>query len=106
VLGVRALLRESLDLALDAVPPHIVPEDVRRYLEGLPGVVRVHDLHIWPLSTTHVALTAHLVMPDAHDASFLQRVARDLHDRFEIEHATIQVEPNDVDCHLVPDEIV
>lgn len=106
VLGVRTLLRESLDLALDAVPPHIVPEDVRRYLEALPGVVRVHDLHIWPLSTTHVALTAHLVMPDPHDASFLQRVARDLHDKFEIEHATIQVEPNDVDCQLVPDEIV
>ncbi len=106
VLGVRTLLRESLDLALDAVPPHIVPEDVRRYLEALPGVARVHDLHIWPLSTTHVAHTAHLVMPEPHDPSFLQRVARDLHDKFEIEHATIQVEPNDIDCQLLPDEIV
>jgi cobalt-zinc-cadmium efflux system protein len=106
VLGVRTLLRESLDLALDAVPPHIVPEEVRRYLEALPGVARVHDLHIWPMSTTHIALTAHLVMPGTHDDAFLQRVARDLHDKFEIEHATLQVEGTEACCHLEPDEVI
>ncbi len=106
VLGVRTLLRESLDLALDAVPPRIVPEDVRRYLESLPGVVRVHDLHIWPMSTTHVALTAHLVMPTPHDDSFLQRVSHELHDKFEIEHATLQVEATEAGCHLEPDEVI
>jgi cobalt-zinc-cadmium efflux system protein len=106
VIGVRTLLRESLDLALDTVPPHIRPEDVRKYLEALPGVARVHDLHIWPMSTTHVALTAHLVMPESHDCDFLHRVAHELHDKFEIDHATLQVEPSDSECHLEPEEII
>lgn len=87
------VLWESLDLALDAVPRGIEPRAVEQYLASLPGVTEVHDLHIWGLSTTEAALTAHLVMPDAsHEDSLLQQVTKELHDRFGIEHATLQIE--------------
>jgi cobalt-zinc-cadmium efflux system protein len=87
------LLRESLDLAMDAVPKGIDPEAVELYLAGLPGVTEVHDLHIWGLSTTEPALTAHLVIPITPDEdALLARVGRDLHDLFGIEHATVQIE--------------
>lgn len=91
------LLRDSLDLMLDAVPPGIDAEEVRGYLAGLPAVVDVHDLHIWAMSTTEVALTAHLVRPQAPPGDeFYLRAARELHDRFGIEHATLQVECGDL----------
>ena len=78
---------------MDAVPGGIDPAAVRRYLCGLSGVVELHDLHIWAMSTTECALTAHLVMPEPrHDEQFLTDVERTLHDRFGIEHTTIQVE--------------
>lgn len=88
-----ALLRESLDLAMDAVPRHIRVDDVRRYLAALPGVRDVHDLHIWSMSTTETALTVHLVVPDrpVTDA-FLQRVAQALREEYAIHHPTIQIE--------------
>jgi cobalt-zinc-cadmium efflux system protein len=87
------VLWESLDLALDAVPKGIEPRAVEEYLASLPGVQEVHDLHIWGLSTTEAALTAHLVMPEAvHEDAFLQQVTKGLHDKFGIEHATLQVE--------------
>ncbi|MCE9528245.1 MAG: cation diffusion facilitator family transporter [Planctomycetales bacterium] len=87
------VLWESLDLALDAVPKGIQPRAVEKYLASLPGVTEVHDLHIWGLSTTEAALTAHLVMPEAsHGDSLLQQIALELHDQFGIEHATLQVE--------------
>ena len=74
-VGTWGLLRDSFLLALDAVPHGIEPAEVRRYLAGLPGVVEVHDLHIWGMSTTEVALTAHLVRPDAGiDDGFLSQV--------------------------------
>lgn len=93
LISTWGLLKESLDLALDAVPRGIEPRQVEDYLAALPGVNEVHDLHIWGLSTTEAALTAHLVMPASPgDDEFLLRVARDLHDRFGIEHATLQVE--------------
>ena len=63
LVGTWGLLRRSVNMALDRVPEHIPPADVVEALEGLPGVTRVHDLHIWSLSTTDVALTCHLVMP-------------------------------------------
>ena len=93
LLGTWGLFRESLDLALDAVPAGIDPESVHAYLSGLAGVAAVHDLHIWALGTTHAALTAHLVMPEPadHDA-LLADLSRQLHDRFGIEHATVQIE--------------
>jgi len=90
-----ALLREALDLAVDAVPRGIDPVAVERYLGSQPGVVAVHDLHIWGMSTTEVALTAHLVMPAGHDDDFLHTVTDGLRDRFRIPHATLQVERSD-----------
>jgi cobalt-zinc-cadmium efflux system protein len=94
--GTWSLLRESLDLALDAVPRHIDPADVTSYLEALPGVVAVHDLHIWGISTTDAALTVHLVKPDASiDDALLARINRDLRARFRIGHVTVQFELGD-----------
>jgi cobalt-zinc-cadmium efflux system protein len=87
------LLRDSAQLAVDAVPPHIEPVRVREYLEALPGVRDLHDLHIWAMSTTETAMTAHLVMEPMPDSDrFLNDVAQELHNRFEIHHATIQLE--------------
>ncbi|HEY9725923.1 MAG TPA: cation diffusion facilitator family transporter [Chroococcales cyanobacterium] len=93
VVGTWNLLRDSVNLALDAVPEGIEPSAVRTYLEELPGVVEVHDLHIWAMSTTETALTAHLVMLTGNPGdAFLSRISMELHDNFGIEHTTIQVE--------------
>ena len=99
-VGTWGLLRDSLNLSLDAVPAGIDVNAVERYLRELPGIVRVHDLHIWAMSTTESALTAHLVKPDGklNDPLLLQ-VQRELHERFGIEHMTIQLECGDEDCH-------
>ncbi|WP_152053956.1 cation diffusion facilitator family transporter [Tautonia marina] len=87
------LLRESVNLAVQAVPSGIDPSAIRDYLSSLAGVEDVHDLHIWAMSTTEVALTAHLVKPDpVGDDELLTRVADELHDRFGIEHTTLQLE--------------
>ncbi len=87
------LLRDSVNLALDAVPEGIDLPEVERYLSELPGVEALHDLHIWPLSTTETALTAHLVKPDpTSDDELLDRVTSELHERFHIGHTTIQWE--------------
>ena len=93
LVGTWGLLRRSVNMALDRVPEHIPPADVVAALEGLPGVTRVHDLHIWSLSTTDVALTCHLMMPAGCPGdAFLRGVSDLLHDRFAIGHSTIQVE--------------
>lgn len=93
VVGTWNLVRDSVNLALDAVPEGIEPSAVRTYLEELPGVVEVHDLHIWAMSTTQTALTAHLVMLTGNPGdAFLSRISMELHDNFGIEHTTIQVE--------------
>jgi len=95
-LGTWELLRESLDLALDAVPKNIHPAEVEAYLSGLPGVATVHDLHIWSMSTTEIALTVHLVKPDAViDDALLSRISEELSDKFGIAHATVQLEQGD-----------
>jgi cobalt-zinc-cadmium efflux system protein len=92
-VGTWGLLRDSINLAMDAVPGDIDPEAVRRYLGQQPGVTEVHDLHIWAMSTTENALTAHLVAPaGTGDDSFLSRIADELHHKFEISHTTIQLE--------------
>jgi cobalt-zinc-cadmium efflux system protein len=89
------LLRDAMNLALDAVPAGIDPEKVRAYLSQLPRVRELHDLHIWPMSTTETALTAHLVVDGPCDPSFLTSVAETLEHDFHIHHSTLQVEPID-----------
>jgi len=109
VIGTWSLLRESLGLALHAVPPGVEPDAVRAYFASLPGVCDVHDLHIWGMSTTERALTVHLVMPAGHPGDdFIARLARDLHDKFHIGHPTIQVETGDPahPCTLAPEHVV
>lgn len=91
--GTWGLLRESLRLALNAVPAHIDAASVESYLRAFPGVKGVHDLHIWGMSTTESALTVHLVMPDGHPGDgFMDEVSRGLHERFAVQHSTLQVE--------------
>lgn len=90
------LLRESLDLALHAVPAGIDTQKIEHYLAGLPGIDAVHDLHVWAMSTTQTALTAHLVKPDpSRDDAMIEHIQNELHDRFGIEHITIQWERTD-----------
>jgi cobalt-zinc-cadmium efflux system protein len=96
VVGTWGLLRDAVNLALDAVPEGIDIGAVAAYLAELPAVTEVHDLHVWAMSTTETALTAHLVMPTARGSdALLGRACRELHERFGIEHATLQVEHGD-----------
>ncbi len=93
VWGTWGLLRESTAMSLAAVPTRIDPAAVRSYLAALPGIVSIHDLHIWPMSTTETALTAHLVIPGGHPGdAFLIETSHQLDHRFGIGHATLQVE--------------
>lgn len=96
LLSTWGLLRDSLNLAVDAVPRNVDPEAVRAYLSALPGVREIHDLHIWPMSTTDTALTAHMVMSEfpASD-DYLNEVSQVLQERFHINHPTIQLERHD-----------
>jgi cobalt-zinc-cadmium efflux system protein len=109
VWSTAGLLWESVNLALAAVPEHIDPIKVESYLRSLPGVQEVHDLHIWAMSTTETALTAHLVRPGAAlDDRLLQDAAEELERQFQIRHATLQVEAGDTEaaCGLAPDHVV
>ncbi len=102
LLSTWGLLRDSLNLAVDAVPKEVDPEAVRTYLKALPGVEAVHDLHIWPMSTTDTALTAHLEMnPLPSDNHFLHDAAHGLEHEFQINHATLQIEAasSEIICH-------
>jgi cobalt-zinc-cadmium efflux system protein len=104
VAGTWGLLRDSLDLALDAAPKGIDPDAVRAWLAARPGVTGVHDLHIWAMSTTQTALTAHLVRPDpSGQDQFLDSVCHDLSHQFGIGHATLQLETGETGraCRLV-----
>ena len=103
------LFRESINLSLHAVPAQINMVAVRDYLAGLPGVAEVHDLHIWAMSTSEIALTVHLLMPAGHPGDvFLNEVTDGLDKRFHIHHATLQIEIGNsaVSCRLAPDEVV
>ena len=108
VVGTWGLMRDSLGMAMAAAPSDIDPAQVRAFLAGRPGVENVHDLHIWPMSTTEIALTCHLVMPQGHPGdAFLHQLARDLADRFHIVHSTAQIEIDpSAACALAPDEVV
>jgi cobalt-zinc-cadmium efflux system protein len=97
--GAWGLFRDSLKMGLLAVPEGIDEAEVRAFLAALPGVAAVHDLHIWPMSTTETAFTAHLVMPGGHPGdAFLHEVAHELEHRFGIHHPTVQVEVGDGEC--------
>jgi cobalt-zinc-cadmium efflux system protein len=100
------LARDSLNLAMDAVPKGIDLPEVKDFLAGLDGVLEVHDLHIWAMSTNETALTAHLVRPGGHDDAFLHHVYAGLSLRFGIHHATLQVEVSGETCKLAPAEMV
>ena len=102
LLGTWGLFKQSLHLLFDGVPDSADPKGVHDCLLALPGVTRVHDLHIWAMGASHIALTAHLVMPQGHpDDAFLQRATDLLHDKFEIAHVTLQVmqTPFTPSCH-------
>ncbi|CAO3352809.1 Cobalt/zinc/cadmium resistance protein CzcD [Azospirillum palustre] len=107
VAGTWGLLRDSVRLAMGAVPDGVDRVGVERYLAGLPGVTAVHDLHIWPISTTETALTAHLVRPGmGQDDALLLEISTALKDRFGIGHVTIQVEHDGACCRLAPADVV
>ena len=107
VLSTWGLLRDSVAMSMQAVPAGIDADAVLAYLQALPDVEAVHDLHIWPMSTTETALTAHLVMPgQPSDDRLLADLAAQLKSRFHIGHCTIQVETGAEPCVLAPAEAV
>jgi cobalt-zinc-cadmium efflux system protein len=108
-IGTWGLLKQSLRLSLHAVPDSIDANGVRAFLSDLPEVMDVHDLHIWGMSTTDTALTAHLVVCEKHPGNeFLVNVAEELEHRFRISHATFQIElgNGEASCKLAPDHVV
>jgi len=106
-LGTWGLLRESIAMAIDTVPPSIDRDQVCAFLREQKGVREVHDLHIWPLSTTSIALTAHLVQEgEAIDDHLTAAIASELKHRFGIAHATLQFETGCVPCDLEPESVV
>lgn len=109
LLSTWGVLREALHLALAGVPSRVSIVAVQDFLQTLPGVCEVHDLHIWPMGTTEVALTAHLVMPWTEEPpAFLRTLEHELKTRFGIDHATVQLEPQEAGttCGLAPSEVV
>ena len=106
-VGTWGLLRQSVDLAMDAVPDGLDRPAVQAALEALPGVTEVHDLHIWGLSTTSTALTAHLVA-ESPEPGLVGQACTLLRDRFGIDHATLQLETSDgaAACALRPDHVI
>jgi len=91
--GTWRLLRDAVGMSLDAVPVDLKLAEVRAFFGEQPGVTAIHDLHIWPMSTTETALTCHLIMPAGHPSGdFFIHVEAELHERFHIQHPTIQIE--------------
>lgn len=109
LVGTWNLLHESINLSVDAVPRDIDISGIKDYLTKIEGVSEIHDLHVWALSTTQTALTAHLVITkNLIDNEFLKEIQQHLHDNFDIEHATIQVEKENTEnnCMLNRSECV
>ena len=100
------LAKDSVNLALDGVPKGVELADVKDFLGQLQGVTEVHDLHIWAMSTNETALTVHLVRPGGYEDSFLHDVCEELSHRFNIQHATLQIEAGSDVCKLAPAELV
>jgi cobalt-zinc-cadmium efflux system protein len=106
-LATWTVLRDSFNLAADAVPTHIDQVAIEQYLRSIEGVTDVHDLHIWAMSTTHVVLTAHLIIPERSvEDELLFDISRMLHDRFGVEHTTLQVERGSLACELASSEVI
>ncbi len=109
-VGTWGLLKESVNMAMDAVPAEIHLAHVREYFTSLTGVQEVHDLHVWSMSTTETALTVHLVIPKSFQTDeLLAKMCKELKEKFKIAHPTIQIEAGDLadfDCALKPDEVV
>ncbi len=104
--GSWGVLRDAMRMGLLGVPDGIASDEVRGFLAARPGVTAVHDLHIWPMSTTETALTAHLVMPAGHPGdAFLHALAHDLEHKFGIAHPTLQVETG-AECAWESDGVV
>lgn len=102
------LLHGSVGMALSAVPESVDLGAVRAFLLGRPGVTQIHDLHVWPISTTETAMTCHLVMPDGHPGDdFLMQCCQMLKKSYKIGHATLQIEVSEGNaCALAPDSVV
>lgn len=108
LVGTWGLLRGSVDMSLSAVPEGVDLDAVRIFLSDRPGVAQIHDLHVWPISTTETAMTCHLVMPDGHPGDdFLMECCRMLKKSYKIGHATLQIEISEGNaCALAPDSVV
>lgn len=108
VWGTWGLLTQAVRMSLSGAPKHVEPTEVRRYLCELPGVSNVHDLHIWSMSTTETALTCHLLMPGGFPGdAFIVAICKELHERFRIDHPTVQIEIDpDTECALAPEHVV
>lgn len=109
VVGTWGVLRDAVNLSMDGVPAQIAQAEVQRFLADITGVIEVHDLHIWGLSTTNIALTAHLVRADdADDQTLIRAAVLGLQERFAIDHTTVQVETraSAEACRLRPAEVI
>ena len=108
LVGTWRLLRDSVGMSLAAVPSGLKLDEVSTFLKQQPGVSAIHDLHIWPMSTTEIALTCHCLMLGGHPGDeFLAQLAGELHERFGISHATIQVEVHEhIACVLESADVV
>ena len=107
-IGTWGLLRDSVNMSLQAAPPGVDPARIGAFLRKQRGVKGVHDLHVWPMSTTETALTVHLLVPEGYPGdAFTIEIVKSLKERFGIDHATIQIETDpDADCPLEPDHVV
>jgi cobalt-zinc-cadmium efflux system protein len=107
-VGTWGLLRDSVNMSLQATPSGLDRDEVADFLRGRPGVAAIHDLHVWPLSTTETALTVHLLIPEGYPGdSYTAELASALHDRFGIDHATVQIETDaETPCRFEPEAVV
>lgn len=107
-VGTCRLLRDSVNMSLQATPSGLDRNEVADFLRERPGVAAIHDLHVWPLSTTEAALTVHLLIPAGHlGDSYTAELASALHDRFGIDHATVQIETDaETLCRFEPEAVV
>lgn len=108
ISGSWSLLQDSMAMSLNSVPPGIEPGKVRAFLSGLPGVEALHDLHIWPVTTTDTALTCHLFMPGGYPGDeFLMKAASELEVNHKIGRVTLQIETSRATrCALEPDHVI